>query len=352
MPDALLELENSSARHCFSKRRRDAGATPLLEVDNLTVQYCPQGPPEIANVSFAIAPGEVVGLAGESGCGKTTLALSLLRLLPPSARVVTGSIRFRGQELLALSERQLEAIRGARISMVLQEPGIALHPMLPVGEQIADVLQGHNPWSRRRCREEATRMLLRVHLKNVGRIYAAYPHQLSGGQRQRVVIAQALACQPDLIVADEPTASLDSRTQVEILNVLRELRERSGTAMLLVSHNPAVLAMLADRVMVIHAGRIMEQSDIAANRPGREPDRVRLVPVCTGGGLAELELVPARRRPVERSSLRRSAEDVKKSDLTGWRTPSGVRFREPSRTFADLKVCASRFFHSFARVPA
>src|SRR5215467_32198 len=119
----------------------------LLKVENLTVQYCPQGGPEIANVSFAIARGEVVGLAGESGCGKTTLALSLLRLLPPPARIVTGSIRFRSQELLALTERQMEAIRGAGISMVLQEPGIALHPMLPVGEQIADVVEAHKAWS-------------------------------------------------------------------------------------------------------------------------------------------------------------------------------------------------------------
>ena len=324
----------------------------LLKVENLTVQYCPQGAPEIANVSFGIAHGEMVGLAGESGCGKTTLALSLLRVLPASARVVTGSIRFRGQELMALSERQLEKIRGAGISMVLQEPGIALHPMLPVGEQIADVMQAHKGWSRQRCREEATRMLLRVHLEDVGRIYAAYPHQLSGGQRQRVVIAQALACRPDLVIPDEPTASLDSCAQSEILALLRELREHSGTAMLLISHNPSVLARLADRVMVMRAGRIVGQSDIAATRPYREPDGVSLVPVYTGEGPAELELVPPRRRAVGRSGLLRNAEVVNKSDLTGWRTPSGVRFRGLSRTFADLKVCASRFFHTFARVSA
>ena len=307
MPDALLELESSSPQHCFSKRRRDARATPLLEVDNLTVQYCPQGPPEIASVSFSIAPGEVVGLAGESGCGKTTLALSLLRLLPAAARVLTGSIRFRGQELTTMSERQLERIRGVGISMVLQEPGIALHPMLPAGEQVADVIQAHKPWSRPRCREEAVRVLLRVHLANVGRIYAAYPHQLSGGQRQRVVIAQALACQPDLVIADEPTASLDSHTQAEILTLLQELHERSGIAILLISHNLDVLAKLSDRVLLMHNGRIVEPSDSAATRPYGEPERVRLVPVCTGEGSAELELVPARRRPVEPSILRRNA---------------------------------------------
>jgi len=279
----------------------------LLKVENLTVQYCPQGGPEIANVSFAIAPGEVLGLAGESGCGKTTLALSLLRLLPPSARVVTGSICFRGRELMTMSERQLEKIRGARISMVLQEPGIALHPMLPAGEQVADVIQAHKPWSRQRCREEAVRLLLRVRLENVGRIYAAYPHQLSGGQRQRVVIAQALACQPDLVIADEPTASLDARAQAEILTLLGELRERSGIAMLLISHSPTVLAKLADRIMVMHAGRIFESGTIAGIRAYREPDRVRLVPVSTGEGPPELELVPARRRPVEPSILRGSA---------------------------------------------
>ena len=279
----------------------------LLKVENLTVQYRPQGAPEVANVSFAIAHGEVVGLAGDSGCGKTTLALSLLRLLPPSAKVVTGSIRFRGRELMAMSERQLQKIRGAGISMVPQEPGIALHPMLPAGEQVADVIQAHKPWSRQRCREEAVRMLLRVHLKNVGRIYAAYPHQLRGGQRQRVVIAQALACRPDLVIADEPTASLDARAQAEILTLLGELRERSGIAMLLISHSPTVLAKLADRVMVMHAGRIFESGTIAGIRAYREPDRVRLVPVSTGEGPPELELVPARRRPVEPSILRRNA---------------------------------------------
>ena len=300
MLDALLEVENPAAERSLSHHGRGTDATPLLAVENLSVRYGPQFALEalaLNGVSFAIARGELVGLAGESGCGKTTLALSLLRLLPPSARIVTGSIRFRGQELMAATERQLQAIRGARISMVLQEPGIALHPMLPVGEQIADVVQAHKAWNRQRCREEATRMLLRVHLENVGRIYAAFPHQLSGGQRQRVVIAQALACQPDLVIADEPTASLDSRAQAEILTLLGGLRERSGTAMLLISHNPTVLAKLADRVMVMRAGCIIEQGDIAAIRPCCQADTVRLVPVCTGEGPAELELVPARRRP-------------------------------------------------------
>ena len=276
----------------------------LLEVENLTVRYCPQGAPEIAGVSFGIASGEVVGLVGESGCGKTTLAFSLLRLLPSSARIASGSIRLRGQELTALSERQLEKIRGAKISMVFQEPGIALHPMLPVGEQIADVMQAHRAWSRRRCREEAKRMLAQVRLEDVARIYAVCPHQLSGGQRQRVVIAQALACQPDLVIADEPTASLDSCAQAEILALLQELGEKSGMALLLISHNPAIVARLADRVMVMHAGRIVERADRGAIHGHREPDRV---PVCTGEGPVELELVPARRRAAARPFLRRGA---------------------------------------------
>lgn len=238
----------------------------LLEVEDLTVRYCPKDKEQVvalSGVSFEVAPRQVAGLLGESGCGKTTLGLAIPQLLPPHARVERGAVRFCGNDLMTLSERELEKIRGARISMIFQEPGIALHPMLPVGEQIADVIRAHRSWSGRRCRKEAEAMLAQVHLADVGRIYAAYPHQLSGGQRQRVVIAQALACRPELVIADEPTASLDAVVQAEILALLKELRETCGMAMLLISHDPAVLAELADYVMVMHAGEIVEQGSLS-----------------------------------------------------------------------------------------
>ena len=234
----------------------------LLRVHDLSVRFCSDSAAEIPavdGVSFAIAAGEAVGLLGESGCGKTTTALSLLRLLPPTGRVVRGSIRFRERELLTLDEHELERLRGAEISLIFQEPAVALNPVMRVGDQITDVIRAHQGWSRRRCRAEAESVLAQVRLSDTARIYTAYPHQLSGGQRQRVVIAQALACRPALVIADEPTAALDTTIQMEILALLKELKERFQLALLFISHSPSILAGLADRLMVMYAGRIIEE---------------------------------------------------------------------------------------------
>jgi len=237
----------------------------LLRVQDLTVHFCLDGAefPVLDEVTFNIGPGEVVGLLGESGCGKTTTALSILRLLPAAGRVVRGSIRFRERELLALDERQLQKVRGAEISLVFQEPEIMLNPVVRAGDQIAEVIRAHRVWSRRRCREEAEAVLAQVCRPDTSRIYAAYPHQLSGGQRQRVAIAQALACKPALMIADEPTAALDTIIQAEILTLLKDLKERLQIALLLISHDPAVLAKLADRLLVMYAGRIIEEGSPA-----------------------------------------------------------------------------------------
>jgi peptide/nickel transport system ATP-binding protein len=238
---------------------------PLLQVRDLSVRFRSDRGQElqiIDAVSFDIAPGQGVGLLGESGCGKTTIALSLLRLLPSTGRVVSGTIRFLGLDILAISEQQVQKIRGAQASMIFQEPGMALNPVMRVGDQIAEVIRAHRNWTRRRCREEVESVLEQVRLTDGSRIYTSYPHQLSGGQRQRVIIAQALCCKPALLIADEPTSALDSTTQAEILVLLKELKERLGLAVLFITHDPATLAGLADRVLVMYAGRIVEEGSL------------------------------------------------------------------------------------------
>lgn len=234
----------------------------LLEVRDLTVDLSANRGAAVRAVngaSFAIQRGEVVGLIGESGCGKSTTALALLRLLSEADSAIHGSVRFQAQELLALDETKLEKFRGAEIALIFQEPSLALHPMKRVGDQVADVLRVHRGWNRGRCRDEARAALAEVALGDSERIFRAYPHQLSGGQRQRVVIALALACKPALVIADEPTASLDATTQAEILELFRELKQRHCTALILITHNPAILAGLADRVLVMYAGKIIEE---------------------------------------------------------------------------------------------
>jgi len=213
----------------------------------------------VAGISFDVASGEVVGLMGESGCGKSSIAMALLGLLPKDGTAVCGSILFRGQELLKMGERALEKIRGTGISLVFQEPGISLSPMMRAGEQVAEVIHAHRGGSWKQCREEAETMLARVGLEQTKRIFSAYPHQLSGGQRQRIVLAQALACGPALLIADEPTASLDARSQADFVALLRRLKEETGISILLISHTPEIQASLADRLLVMEDGRILEE---------------------------------------------------------------------------------------------
>jgi oligopeptide/dipeptide ABC transporter ATP-binding protein len=252
----------------------NARSKPLLEVCNLAVRIFPDGTrinPAVAThvdvsqevcplrgVTFQVQRGEVVGLLGESGAGKSTLANALMRLLPASSHVVEGSIEFEGQSFSSMDEHELRKIRGAKISIIYQDSSV-LNPVLSVGEQLTEVLRAHYSWRRQRYRERAIALLEDMELRDVERIYAAYPHQLSGGQRQRIVIAQALVCEPALVIADEPTASLDPATSADIIDLLERLNRRFQMAFLFISHDLSPLVRLSERIMVMYAGRIVEQ---------------------------------------------------------------------------------------------
>jgi peptide/nickel transport system ATP-binding protein len=212
-------------------------------------------------MSLELRPRQVLGIVGESGCGKSVTALSILGLLPKTA-TVTGSARFEGAELLGASRSRLRKIRGREISFVFQEPMTSLNPVLRIGNQIEEVLREHMDLSRAGARQRAVELLDLVHIPDPERRVSEYPHQLSGGMRQRVMIAMALACDPKILIADEPTTALDVTIQAGILDLLRELRERLGTAIILITHNLGVVADLADRVVVMYAGRKAEEAPV------------------------------------------------------------------------------------------
>ena len=237
------------------------GMTPLLQVQDLHVAYYSRDGrkfPALAGVDFELEPGEILGVLGESGSGKSTLAMALLRLLPGNGEINKGAVWFEGQDLLCIEPRALERVRGARISLIFQEPSLALHPTIRIAEQISGVLAAHEPASRKALRQKTLQLLAEVFATEAARIADCYPHQLSGGQQQRALIAQAMACGPSLIVADEPTASLDPTTQQDILELFRKLREKFKLSLILIAHNPALLAGLAERILVLYAGRVVE----------------------------------------------------------------------------------------------
>jgi oligopeptide/dipeptide ABC transporter ATP-binding protein len=237
----------------------------LLEVSNLTTAFMTaRGEVNaIENVSFHVDAGEIVGIVGESGSGKSVTALTLMGLLPrPPARIAAGSVRFDGEDLTHASETRLQKIRGAGISMVFQEPMTSLNPVFTIGEQIIETLRVHERLSVRAQRDRAVEMLEKVGIPSPARRLGDYPHQLSGGQRQRVMIAMALACRPKLLIADEPTTALDVTIQAQILDLLLSLRDEFRMAVLVITHNMGVVAETADRVLVMYAGRIIEQASV------------------------------------------------------------------------------------------
>jgi peptide/nickel transport system ATP-binding protein len=248
-----------------------AAAAPLLAVRDLSIAFRgPQGEVQATRgIDFSLQPGERVGIVGESGCGKTVTGLSILGLLPARSSRVTGRIVFEGRDLLTLSPREMRAIRGARIGMIFQEPMSALDPVFTVGEQIAESLRTHRGFSRRQAREQAIQALDAVGIPLPQRRVDEYPHQLSGGMRQRAMIAMALACEPRLLIADEPTTALDVTIQAQIIRLLVDLSRRSGTALLFITHDLGVVAETCDRLLTMYAGEVVEDArvDDALVRP-------------------------------------------------------------------------------------
>jgi oligopeptide/dipeptide ABC transporter ATP-binding protein len=238
---------------------------PLLEVKDLrTSFFTPKGEIGVVDgVSFSAAPGRLTGIVGESGSGKTIAMLSIMRLLPEGARITGGSIEFDGIDLLKLDEAAMRAIRGARIAMIFQEPMTSLNPVFTVGSQIGEAIRLHQRTRRRETQDRTVEALRMVGIADPERRVSDYPHQLSGGMRQRVMIAMALACQPRLLIADEPTTALDVTIQAQILDLIRELQQRLGLAVLLVTHDLGIVAQYADDVTILYAARVMERAATA-----------------------------------------------------------------------------------------
>ena len=239
----------------------------LLSIEDLTVAFRSERgeATAIENVCLSLAPGEILGVVGESGSGKSVTALSIMGLLPePAARIVGGRVVFEGQTLTTMSESRMRHIRGPGIGMVFQEPMTSLNPVFSIGEQITETLAAHGERNAGKRRQRAVEMLERVGIPGASRRLKDFPHQLSGGQRQRVMIAMALACSPRLLIADEPTTALDVTIQAGILDLVLDLRDSLGMAVLVITHNMGVIAEVADRVAVMYAGRVVEQAPVAA----------------------------------------------------------------------------------------
>ncbi|HJR51034.1 MAG TPA: ABC transporter ATP-binding protein, partial [Gemmatimonadales bacterium] len=274
---------------------------PLLELERLTVHYVSargrRVVPAVEDVSLRLGVGETLGIVGESGSGKTTLALSILRLLPPAAQVVSGAIRFEGGDLLQKSDAEMRAIRGKRIAMILQDPMVSLNPLLTVGDQVGEPLRVHERASRRSAWSRAGELLRSVRIPAAESRLAEYPHQMSGGMRQRIVGAMAISCRPGLLIADEPTTSLDVTIQSQYLSLLRELQVAYGLSLIFITHNLGIVARMCDRIAVMYAGRIVESGPVrtifnAAAHPYTQALLESIPRIRDDGG----ELAPGARR--------------------------------------------------------
>jgi oligopeptide/dipeptide ABC transporter ATP-binding protein len=239
---------------------------PLLELDRLSAHYVTGRGTRVVRavdeVSLTLRAGETLGVVGESGSGKTTLALTILRLLPPAARIVSGSLRFEGEDLMAKSPAEMRRIRGKRIAMILQDPMASLNPLFTVGDQVAEPVRVHEHATRRSARERAGALLRAVRIPAAAQRLREYPHQMSGGMRQRIVGAIAISCEPRLLIADEPTTSLDVTIQAQYLKLLRDIQREHGLALIFITHNLGIVARMCDSVAVMYAGRVIESGPV------------------------------------------------------------------------------------------
>lgn len=299
--------------------------TALLEVRDLRTTFAsPAGEARaVDGVSFDVGAGESVAVVGESGAGKSVLAASLLGLVPPPGRITGGTIRFEGQDLRSLSAAAMRDLRGRRLAMIVQEPSTAFDPLQRVGAQVAEVARAHGERSRTNAAARALTMLERVGLPDPERAARSYPHELSGGMRQRVLIAMALLLEPALVLADEPTTALDATVRVGILDLLRRLQRESGTALLLITHDLAVVEATCTRALVMYAGQVVENAPVVAGS-------IAPAHPYTRGLLASLPRLGDGRRPFR-------AIPGMVPPATAW--PSGCRFRE--RCDVAIARCAS-----------
>ncbi|MGM0395721.1 MAG: ABC transporter ATP-binding protein [Bacillota bacterium] len=237
----------------------------VLEVKNLSTSFYSgkKEIPAVENLSFSILKGETLGIVGESGSGKSVTALSIMRLIPnPPGEIIGGKILYKGSDLLKISDEKIRQIRGNNISMIFQEPMTSLNPVYTIGNQLSEALILHKKLSKKEAMDKSLQMLISVGVPIAEKRLRQYPHQLSGGMRQRVMIAMALSCEPDILIADEPTTALDVTIQAQILNLIREMKDRMGTAVLLITHDMGVIAEVADKVLVMYCGRAVEYADV------------------------------------------------------------------------------------------
>ena len=244
--------------------QRGSGGEPALRVRGLKTRFRTDRGVVTAvdDVSFDLYPGETLGIVGESGCGKTVTSKSIMRLLPEHITSYEGEAVFRGKNLLSANESEMRRVRGDGVAMIFQEPMTALNPVFKIGWQLDEALRYHTELNKRERRDRAIEMLRLVEMPNAEKRYDEYPHQLSGGMRQRVMIAMALACEPDVLIADEPTTALDVTIQAQILDLMGTLKEKLNTAIMLITHDLGVVAQVCDRVMVMYAGRVIEEAPV------------------------------------------------------------------------------------------